>query len=78
MFFNRLYYQKVIGDIKKARPDLMDKDEKTISAFFSKKGGTGLIVPLIFIALAFVASFVVAGFIVTSEFFIMPDISKFL
>ena len=78
MFFNRLYYQKVIGDIKKARPSLIEKDEKTISDFFRKKGGTGLIVPLIFIALAFVASFVVAGFIVTSEFFIMPDMSKFL
>lgn len=78
MFFNRLYYQKVVGDIKKARPGLMDKDEKTISAFFARKGGTGLIVPLIFIALTLIASFVLAGFIVTSEFFIMPDMSKFL
>ena len=78
MFFNRLYYHKVIDDIKKARPSLMNKDEKSISAFFARKGGTGLIVPLIFIALTFIASFVLAGFIVTSEFFIMPDMSKFL
>ena len=78
MFFNKLYYQKVISTIKKARPSLAEKDEKTISAFFRKNGGTGLAVPLIFIALTFIASFVLAGFIVTSEFFIMPDISKFL
>ena len=78
MFFNRLYYHKVIDDIKKARVLLADKDEKTIMSFFNKKGGTSLIVPLIFIALTFIASFVLAGFIVTSEFFIMPDISEFL
>ena len=78
LFFNRLYYQKAIGDIKKARVFLVDKDEKTILNFFNKKGGTGLIVPLIFIALFFIASFVLAGFIVTSEFFIMPDMSNFL
>jgi hypothetical protein len=78
MFFNRLYYHKVIDDIKKARVLLADKDEKTIMSFFNKKGGTSLIVPLIFIALTFIASFVLAGFIVTSDFFIMPDISEFL
>ncbi len=78
MFFNRLYYQKIIGNIKKARLSLMDKDEKTISEFFRKNGGTGLVVPIIFVALTFIASFALAGFIVSSEFFIMPDISKFL
>lgn len=78
MFFNKLYYQKVISTIKKARPSLENKDEKTISAFFRKNGGTGLVVPLIFVALTFIASFILAGFIVTSEFFIMPDISNFL
>lgn len=78
MFFNKLYYQKVVSTIKKARPSLSDKDEKTVSNFFRKNGGTGLLVPLIFLALTFIASFVLAGFIVTSEFFIMPDISKFL
>jgi hypothetical protein len=73
-----MYYSKVISTIKKARPSLEHKDEKTISAFFRKKGGTGLLVPIFFVALTFIASFVLAGFIVTSEFFIMPDISKFL
>ncbi len=78
MFFNRMYYSKVTSTIKKARPSLADKDEKTISEFFRKNGGTELLVPLIFIALTFIASFALAGFIVTSEFFIMPDMSKFL
>ena len=78
MFFNRIYYSKVISTIKKARPSLENKDEKTIAAFFRKNGGTGLLVPILFVALTFLASFVLAGFIVTSEFFIMPDLANFL
>ena len=78
MFFNRLYYRKVVENIKKARTFLANKSEKEISSFFQKNGGTGLIVPLIFIALTFTASFVLAGYIVSSEFFIMPEMSNFL
>ena len=78
MFFNRLYYQKVVGNIKKARVFLADKGEKEISSFFQKKGGTSLVVPIIFVALAFIASFARAGFIVSSEFFILPEIESFL
>lgn len=78
MFFNRLYYSKVISTIKKERGFLANKGEKEIANFFRKKGGTGMTVPIIFIILTFAASFVLAGFIVSSEFFIMPDISNFL
>jgi len=78
MFFNRLYYQKVVGNVKKARVLLADKGEKEISSYFQKKGGTGLLVPIIFVALTFLASFVLAGFIVSSEFFILPEIENFL
>ena len=78
MFFNRLYYSKVISTIKKERDFLANKGEKEIANFFRKKGGTGMTVPIIFIILTFAASFVLAGFIVSSEFFIMPDISNFL
>ncbi len=78
MFFNRLYYQKVVGNVKKARVLLADKGEKDISSYFQKKGGTGLLVPIIFVALTFIASFALAGYIVSSEFFILPEIENFL
>ena len=78
MFFNRLYYQKVVCNVKKARVLLADKGEKEISSYFQKKGGTGLLVPIIFVALTFLASFVLAGFIVSSEFFVLPEIENFL
>ena len=77
MFFNRLYYSKVLSSIRKARTDLSDKNEQTISSFFKRKGGTGIAVPILFAALIFIAYFVFAGFIVSSEFFILPEISEF-
>ncbi len=78
MFFNRLYFSKMVQDIKKNRPFLADKSEAVIAAFFRRKGGTGLLVPIILVSLIFIASFVLAGFIVSSEFFIMPDIGNIL
>ena len=78
MFSNRLYYSKMIQDIKKNRPFIADKSETVIAEFFRKKGGTGLLVPIIVASLTFIASLALAGFIVSSEFFIMPDISNFL
>lgn len=78
LFCNRIYYRKTIDNIKKAQVELADKDEKTISAFFNKKGGVELIVPIIFVALAFIASFALAGFIVSSDFFILPAIENIL
>ncbi|MBQ6877602.1 MAG: DUF2628 domain-containing protein [Oscillospiraceae bacterium] len=78
MFFNKLYYSKMIQNIKQNRPRLANKSENEISAFFKKKGGTSFVVPIIILVLSFAASFVLAGFIVSSEFFIMPDVSKFL
>lgn len=78
MFFNRLYYTKVVDTIKKSRPELENRDEAAIGNFFRKKGGTSLVVPIIFGILAFSASFVLAGYIVSSEFFIMPDLSQIL
>ena len=42
------------------------------------KGGTSIVLPIILVCLGFLSSFVLAGFIVSSEFFIMPDISNFL
>lgn len=75
MFFNRLYFAKVTNTIKSERESLAKKSETEIKRFFEKKGGTSLVLPLILIALTFVASFVLAGFIVTSEFFIMPEMA---
>ena len=76
MFFNRLYYSKVIAAIKKARPSLANKDENTIASFFKRKGGTGIAVPIIAAIVIFLAYFAFAGFIVSSEFFILPEISE--
>lgn len=78
MFFNRLYFAKVVKTVKSARESLALKSENDIRRFFEKKGGTSLVLPLILAALAFSASFILAGFIVTSEFFIMPDLSQLL
>ncbi len=78
MFFNRLYFNKVVTTIKNARGTLANESEKNIADFFRKKGGTGMLLPMILILLTFAASFVLAGFIVTSEFFIMPDLANFL
>lgn len=78
MFFNRLYYSKTISTIKKAREVLANESESTISSFFRKKGGTGMTVPIIIGILAFAASFALALFIVTSDFFIFPDMTNFL
>ena len=78
MFTNRLYYSKAVSAVKKAREVLADRDENAISDYFRKKGGTSMVLPIIFGILAFAASFVLAWFIVNSEFFIMPDMTKFL
>ena len=78
MFFNRLYFTKMVNTIKSARPRLATQSENAISAFFKKKGGTSIVLPIILVCLGFLSSFVLAGFIVSSEFFIMPDISNFL
>ena len=78
MFFNRLYFGKVVSAVKNAREKLANESEQNIADFFRKKGGTSMIVPIILILLSFAASFALAGFIVSSEFFIMPDISNFL
>lgn len=78
MFFNRLYYSKVVETIKKSRPELETKGEAAIGNFFRRKGGTSIVGPIILAIIASSASFVLAGFIVSSEFFIMPDLSQFL
>lgn len=78
MFFNRLYYSKVVSNIKNARNSLANQSETVIANFFRKKGGTSLFAPIIIIILAFLSSFALAGFIVSSEFFILPEIGKFL
>ena len=78
MFFNKLYFAKVVNTIKGARESLATKNENEIAAFFRKKGGTGLFLPIAVCCLAFLASFVFAFFIVSSEFFIMPEMSNFL
>lgn len=78
MFCNRIYYRKTIDNIKKARVTLANKDEKTIAAFFTKKGGTTIVAPIIIIALTFVASFALAGFIVASNAFVLPAIVNIL
>ena len=76
MFFNRLYYSKVISTIRKARPSLAEKGENEIASFFKRNGGTGIAVPIIVGILIFAAYFVLAGIIVNSEFFILPEISE--
>lgn len=78
MFFNRLYFSKMVNTIKSARPRLASQSEKDIASFFRKKGGTGIVVPAILLGITFLSSFVLAGIIVSSEFFIMPDMTKFL
>lgn len=78
MFFNRLYFTKVTSTIKGARDSLANQSESVISGFFHKKGGTSMVLPIILGLLGFAASFVLAGFIVSSEFFIMPDMTNFL
>ena len=78
MFFNRLYFAKVTSAVKSARENLKTADQTAIGNYFRKKGGISMIVPIIFCSLTLIASFVLAGFIVSSEFFIMPDMTKFL
>lgn len=78
LFFNRLYFAKLVKNIKGARESLATQSEKAVADFFRKKGGTSMTVPIIIFALTFAASFVLAGFIVSSEFFIMPDMANFL
>ena len=78
MFFNRLYYSKVVSTIKGARNSLANQSENVIAGFFRRKGGTSMTVPIIIAILTFSASFVLVGFIASSEFFIMPEITKFL
>ncbi len=78
MFFNRLYYSKVISTIKNTRDSLLNENEKVISDFFRRKGGTEMALPIIIAVLTFSVSFVLAGAIVSSEFFIMPEITNFL
>lgn len=78
VFFNRLYYSKVTGAVKNARASLSGKNENEISSFFRKKGGTSMVIPIIICSLTFVASFVLAGFIVSSEFFILPEMTNFI
>lgn len=78
MFFNRLYFSKVVATVKGAREKLANENEKNIADFFRKKGGTSMVVPIILAVLTFAASFVLAAFIVSSEFFIMPEMTNFL
>lgn len=78
MFFNRLYFAKVTSAVKSARENLKTADQVAIGSYFRKKGGTSMVVPIIILVLTFASSFVLAGFIVSSEFFIMPDMTKFL
>ncbi len=78
MFFNRLYYSKVVSTIKGARDYLANQSENVIAGFFKRKGGTSMVVPIIFVALTFLASFALAGFFVSSEFFILPEIGNIL
>ena len=78
MFFNRMYYSKVISDVKKAREVLADKTEKEILAYFHKKGGTSLVIPIILFCAVLAAGFILAGAVVTSEYFIIPELAKIL
>ncbi|MBR5872440.1 MAG: DUF2628 domain-containing protein, partial [Oscillospiraceae bacterium] len=78
MFFNRIYYSKVVSDIKKNRESLATESQEKIAAFFRKKGGTTLLAPILLAAAIFLVYFVLAGFVVTSEFFILPEIQNFL
>ncbi len=78
MFTNRLYFAKVVSAVKGARESFKNSDQVTIGNFFRKKGGTSMIAPIIVFSLTFIASFVLAGFIVSSEFFIMPEITNIL
>ncbi len=73
VFFNRLYYAKVIGSVKGAREALANKSEDVIAGFFKRKGGTSMVVPVLLIAGIFVLSFALSAIIVSSEFFIMPE-----
>ena len=78
IFFNRIYFSKVVKNVETARRNLANQSENAISEFFRKKGGTSLVVPIIAVCLLLLASFVFAGFIVSSEFFIMPEMTNFL
>lgn len=78
LFFNRLYFAKLVKNIKGAREKLASQSEKAVADFFRKKGGTSMVLPIILALISFSASFVLAGFIVSSEFFIMPDMANFL
>lgn len=78
IFFNRIYYHKVVKTVKEARSKLANSKEDEIVGFFRKKGGTSLLLPLLCVAAAFALSFIFTLIIVSSEFFIIPDISNFI
>ncbi len=78
LFFNRLYYAKVVGSIKGAREGLTDKSQGEVERFFRTKGGTSMVVPALVACLVFAASFALALFIVNSGYFVVPDIQNFL
>ncbi len=78
LFFNRLYYAKVVGDVKGARDGLANETEEVITRFFYRKGGTSMLVPILIGLCTLAFSFALAGFIVSSEYFIMPDLTNFI
>ena len=73
LFFNRLYYSKVINTVKKTRDGLEAGgaaiDEIAYYGTLRKKGGTSMIIPIILFALLMLGSFCIAGWIVTSPYF---------
>lgn len=72
VFFNRLYFSKVVNTIKGSRENLSNQSEEKISAFFRKKGGTSMVGPIIICCLTFGVSFALAAMIVGSGYFIFP------
>ncbi len=77
MFFNRLYYAKVISSVKTARETLANEKEEVIAGFFKRKGGTSMVIPVILGICSFALSFILAGAIVSSEFFLLPDMGTY-
>ncbi len=73
IFFNKLYYNRVVNEIKEARVKLANSKEEDVVKFFKRRGGTSLILPIVLAVLYFGLNFAISVVTVLSEFFIIPD-----
>lgn len=77
LFFNRLYYIKTVSSVKGIKKGLESANSYTpamFHEFMKNKGGINIIMPLIFIGVVFAISIGISFYIISSPYFVLPDI----